>query len=183
MEADKTLGVPNRLAFASVDGRYRLTVPENCTEAMLAHARASVPKETGGIIVGQYTEALDHAVLTDALGPPADSRGWATGFIRGVQGLARALRNLWSSSVTTYYLGEWHFHPFSAAQPSEDDADQMFSIAHNDRYRCPEPILLILGGDPAGVWEVSAHVYTRAGEHLILAPPAKQQEGRGGCVC
>ena len=170
MEPHKSIGPPSDLGFASRDERYRVTVPKNCTTAMLAHARASLPRETGGIIVGRYTETLDHAILTDALGPPADSRGWATGFVRGVHGLARALRGLWSSSVPTYYLGEWHFHPFSAAQPSGDDADQMFSIAHGDRYRCPEPILLVLGGDPAGAWELSAHVYTNDGEYLPLAP-------------
>lgn len=158
------------LVFGSLDGQYGVTVPKRCIDSMLAHARSSSPSETGGIIIGRYSAALDHAVLTEVLGPPGDSQGWASGFVRGVRGLANKLAHLWSSSVPTYYLGEWHFHPFSAARPSGDDREQMLAIARSHAYRCPEPVLLILGGDPAGSWEITAHVYTRAGRDVHLPP-------------
>ena len=169
MSDDRLSHNPRALTFVSSNGQYRITVPKMCVDSMLAHARASSPHETGGIIVGRYTPSLDRAVLTDALGPPGDSEGWASGFVRGIRGLANKLAHLWSSSVRTYYLGEWHFHPFSAARPSGDDRNQMLAIARSDSYRCPEPILLILGGDPNGIWELTAHVYTRKGEDLHLA--------------
>jgi hypothetical protein len=44
----------------------------------------------------------------------------------------------------------------------------MFSIAQDAKVRCPEAVLLIIGGDPVTDWEVTAHVFTRAGDVVRL---------------
>jgi hypothetical protein len=65
-------------------------------------------------------------------------------------------------------LGEWHFHPYATPSASADDERQMLTIADDPRYHCPEPILLIMGGDPSGAWTMAAYVFTRSGGRLRL---------------
>jgi hypothetical protein len=50
--------------------------------------------ETGGILAGHYTEALDSAVVTDVLSAPPDSRAGPTWFERGVEGVQSWLERL-----------------------------------------------------------------------------------------
>ena len=58
---------------------------------------------------------------------PADSVGDVTGFVRGVEGLAEALRLSAQKSLHhVRYVGEWHSHPESAsARPSVIDLAQL----------------------------------------------------------
>ncbi len=60
-----------------------------------------------------------------------------------------------------YYLGEWHFHPFSLPIPSRIDKMQMMNFANNRLLNCPEPILMILGGHPAEKWEIKVYVFVK----------------------
>lgn len=59
------------------------------------------------------------------------------------------LDELWRRSKRRYYLGEWHFHPGGAAEPGPTDTEQMAKIMQSASYKCPEPVLLLVGG-PAG---------------------------------
>ncbi len=113
--------------------------------------------ETGGILVGYYTDKHDWAIVTDVSGPPADSRRGRVFFNRGVRGLQAFLNRLWRRKQ--YYLGEWHYHPLAAPIPSEIDHEQMKSFATNNAMRCPEPVLLLMGGDPNRDWHAAAYVF------------------------
>lgn len=101
--------------------------------------------ETGGILVGHYTADESMAVVTEALPPPKDSARGRSWFHRGVAGLRGLLAKRWESQVRTYYIGEWHYHPASIVEPSEDDFAQMYSINADPRYNCREPVMLIVG--------------------------------------
>ena len=101
--------------------------------------------ETGGILVGHYTTDESTAVVTESLPPPNDSTRGRSWFNRGVAGLRGLLAKLWESQVRTYYIGEWHYHPASIVEPSGDDLAQMCSINADPRYRCREPVMLIVG--------------------------------------
>ena len=67
-----------------------------------------------------------------------------------------------------YYVGEWHFHPFATPVPSPTDEKQMAEIANTSTWRCPEPVLLIIGGNPQTRWTASATVTSRRGERVSL---------------
>jgi hypothetical protein len=43
----------------------------------------------------------------------------------------------------------------------------MKEIASSRGYQCPEPILLIIGGNPKDVWSVQVTVFKRSGESPI----------------
>lgn len=124
--------------------------------------------ETGGVLIGRYTEWRDRAIVIEALGPPRDSRFGPFAFWRGLSGLRRQLTARWTESGT-YYLGEWHFHPSMSADPSGTDLDQMRTFASDPNYRCPKPLLVVIGGDPKANIEITVSVID-AGSVLRLAP-------------
>jgi integrative and conjugative element protein (TIGR02256 family) len=145
------------LEFRSADARFRVHVPGATVQRILHLCRSSGSLETGGILVGGYSATLDCARVGAASGPPRDSVRGHSSFQRGTKGLQAWLERRWASR-RDHYLGEWHFHPHAAPVPSSTDLQQLGRIARTADYRCPEPILLIVGGDPAGKWLISAHV-------------------------
>lgn len=150
--------------FSSVDATFSLKLSAEHLNNMLAICKKARSTETGGILIGYYTETHDCAVVTKVLGPPSDSRASRATFFRGVAGLTRRLRKLWERPHH-YYLGEWHFHPYTASEPSGIDHKQMLEIAWSTTYHCPEPVLIVLGGDPNGTFSLSVRVFPKT------APP------------
>lgn len=159
--------------FRSVDRRFGMKLPEAELDRMLAFCKKAGDQETGGILVGTYSQDLCYAIVKAASAAPEDSVGGATWFQRGVCGLQRWLNGLWSSR--TYYLGEWHFHPSAAPNPSGTDVSEMGQIAAKESYNCPEPILLILGGDPAREWRIRVFVFLRSGSQVELLQSSGMQ--------
>lgn len=153
--------------FQSADNRFGVRIPEPGMAKAIKHCGKAGRNETGGILVGHYTRSQDYAVVTFVSDAPSDSKAGGNWFKRGIAGLQQWLNGLWKSK--TYYLGEWHFHPFAVASPSDDDLTQMALIASTASYHCPEPILMILGGDPKANWHVRIFVYL-AGEGLRELP-------------
>lgn len=103
-------------------------------------------RETGGILIGYYSEDRTTAIVTEATSAPRDSLRGNTWFQRGVAGLKTLLAYRWkNTNRRTYYIGEWHFHPTTEIVPSDDDFKQMHDISTSTNYHCSEPIMLIVG--------------------------------------
>ena len=154
------------LEFASADRRFGLRLPAGLLDEILGYCRAAIGVETGGILIGRYDTAHDCALVTQVTGPPADSRASRSSFTRGVRGLRRLVLRVWRDRGE-YYVGEWHFHPGGSPNPSGIDRAQMRAFAENPAHRCPEPILVIVGGDPATDCRISASV-TALGEMIPM---------------
>ena len=152
------------LTMCSSDGRFRICVGGHEVEALLTMCRLSGALETGGLLVGRYNEAHNTAIVTRVWGPPEDSLRKRTSFRRGTRGLQKQLNSLWESRE--YYLGEWHYHPDGAGQPSATDISEMLRIAKAPQYSTPEPILIVVGGL---TWEMVAHVFPRHPSPIRLA--------------
>ena len=114
-------------------------------------------------------------MVTQVWGPPGDSVRRRTSFWRGTQGLQQQLDSLWNARE--YYLGEWHYHPGGAGQPSKEDMRQMVRIATSVDYNTPEPVLIVVGGSD---WEVVVQVFPRHGTSIELTGLAgRASEPRG----
>lgn len=153
--------------FQSADQVFGLEVPSKDMDRLISLCRKAKRAETGGLLVGHYDDHHHWAFVTEVTGPPSDSRSGRTWFERGVRNLQKFLEKLWQQD-RSFYLGEWHFHPFAPANPSHTDVSQMRKIADSASYKCPEPILLILGGDPAKEMEVQAFVFRRGSDSVEL---------------
>lgn len=126
---------------------------------ILESCRISAPEETGGILVGFYTNTLDCGVVTDISERPPDSSSGRDWFMRGTVGLQGWLDRLWRRRKRRYYLGEWHFHPGGTAEPSSMDTEQMTKISRSVSYKCPEPMLLLVGGSGDDCSDVRVYVF------------------------
>lgn len=162
--------------YWSPDRKFGMIIEDSHITKMLEVCKNSGSYETGGIVVGHYTKNLDCAVVTDISFSPSDSRHGRSWFYRGVNGLQNWLNRLWNKRE--YYLGEWHFHPFSSTVLSRTDKTQMKKIAKSKGYFCPEPILLIIGGDPERDWKIRVYVCNKGHSFLQLAELGGK-EGRG----
>lgn len=125
--------------------RYALRLTSESWQQIDRECRSSGMAETGGILVGHYTEYESTAVVTEALPPPKDSTRSRSWFRRGVAGLRGLLAKRWERELRTYYIGEWHYHPTTIVEPSGDDLKQMYAINADPRYHCREPIMIIVG--------------------------------------
>jgi integrative and conjugative element protein (TIGR02256 family) len=148
------------LRFQTSDAQFGLSLGVSTVDKMLKFCESEARTETGGILVGFYTKARDWAIVTDLSGPPDDSKRSRASFDRGTKGLQGWLSHLWNSS-RHYYLGEWHFHPCASPEASDVDRRQLKENSENARLVCPEPVMLIVGGDPSSSWEARAYVHPR----------------------
>ena len=134
---------------------YRVEIDEDALAFMLSACEEAGYVETGGILIGTYSDDGASARVSRALGPPEGSEATPTSFTRSEAGLADLLKQLWT--VQQYYLGEWHSHPKGAGVPSTQDRRQMTSISDDSAYSCPNPILVVVGY--ATTWKAGAWVF------------------------
>jgi integrative and conjugative element protein (TIGR02256 family) len=163
------------LQFWSDDRRFGLEISSRYVSRMLEQCAHSKAREVGGILVGYYTAAQDCAVVRAISGPPPDSRSGRNWFHRGVVGLQEFVDRIWYVD-RHYYLGEWHFHPDASPVPSHQDAKELKRIASSIPYRCPEPVLFIIGGNPTQGWITGAYVFPRGEEAIELVLKAGAPE-------
>lgn len=135
----------SELTSRTIDGEFGLLVQRQAWDQIERLCAGANEEETGGILIGRYTAERTTAVVSEATTAPADSRRGRCAFVRGVAGLRGLLRDRWSAPECTYYVGEWHYHPAAAVEPSSTDIEQMVRIANAGNYRCPEPIMVIVG--------------------------------------
>ncbi len=154
--------------FLSADETIAVCIGDDAWTSIVERCTTAGRSETGGVLIGRYTEWNDRAVIIEATGPPRDSRFGPFAFWRGVKGLRRLFARRWKESGT-YYLGEWHLHPLMSADPSGTDADQMRAFAADPEYRCPKPVLIVITGEPTAYPEVTVSVID-GGTILRLAP-------------
>jgi len=159
--------MPAPIHFVSSDNRFELCLPGELMDQVFARCSIAGSYETGGILVGKYSEDQRIAEVTAISDSPKDSVSGQTIFIRGIRGLCHWLQNLWRSN-SHYYLGEWHFHPGVNSRPSALDKGTMADIAREESYKCPEPILLIVGGSEARGWFLYAQITKRDGKIVML---------------
>lgn len=124
---------------------------------MLNAASKAGRRETGGILIGRYGPEGWSADVVEATPKPKGSRSGRCWFQRSSFGLADLLERRWGEGL--HYLGEWHFHPGNAPTPSNPDIRAMRRVASDEAYRCPAPILVILGGSPKYEWRLSATLF------------------------
>lgn len=134
-----------KLVFINSDTNLKIELPIEQLNILHCLCDESNPYETGGIIIGRYSDDGLTAHISEIINSPDDSVKKKAFFKRGINGLQKRLDTLWKDSY--YYLGEWHFHPNSSPTPSSSDIEQMISLSQNKKLNCPEPILIIIGGN------------------------------------
>ena len=146
------------LFFTDNSGQYNVVLPYGEYEKILKYCVEAKPCETGGILIGKYSENCSVAIIKEATSPPSDSKHKLAKFFRGTNNLMKKLDDAWNQDC--YYLGEWHYHPNSSPIPSSTDQNQMRTLSEDKKLNCPEPILLIVG-ENRGKWVLHLEVYIK----------------------
>tara|TARA_R110001592_G_scaffold222022_1_gene477054 strand:+ start:25483 stop:25962 length:480 start_codon:yes stop_codon:yes gene_type:complete len=152
--------------YGSADDRFQVKLDQVVIELIAASCIDAKKLETGGILIGKYDEELRLATIVEATPPPKGSRQGKTKFLRGTLGLKKLLDRHWENGL--YYLGEWHFHPYGEALPSPQDISQMRQLAGDQRYHCPEPILIIAAGCPEQEFDLGVFIVPHSGDFVPL---------------
>lgn len=129
----------------TADAIYSVEIHRAVLDALDQCCRDAGSVETGGVLIGRYSDDSSIALVTEATAQPDDSEQGRFFFVRGKRGLRSLFDQRWKAQPRTFYVGEWHYHPANHVEPSDQDFDQMASIGHARNYHCKEPLLLILG--------------------------------------
>ena len=160
--------------YATEDSSHFVEVADTALSAILTMCQSAQSVETGGILIGSYSDEQTTASVREALGPPDGSRSNRTSFERGTKGLAGALRERWP--VGQHYVGEWHFHPAGTGGPSSQDIRQMTEISLDPAYDCSMPILIIVAGRGG---HMSAHPWIGGSGEAVRLTRTTQGKVRG----
>lgn len=122
----------------------------------------SVEHETGGLLFGAFDETLGIAWVTNVSGPPRDSSFSAQHFVCGTHG-TRDLCNDYEERThrIVRYVGTWHSHPVSRAEPSITDyagIGRIFASAPNDGAH---QLMVIVGHASDPQPEVGAYAFEK----------------------
>lgn len=162
--------------YWSNDRRFGVRIPADVVNELHRFCISSDGCETGGILIGRYSEDMRCAEVTEVSGPPEDSRRSRSWLFRGIMGLADRLRHCWDRR-REYYLGDWHFHLSGDLAESLIDITAMVKISRSERTDCPEPVSLIIGLGCRESIRMSVSVFTRPGIHVEL----KRSDASEGC--
>lgn len=113
------------------------------------------PNETGGVLLGWTLGGVPY--IREVLGPGPDATHGATGFHPDSDWQEGAIAEAYDRSGRRLtYLGDWHTHPRGVARPSRLDRATMRAIARHAPARCPQPLMLIVAGEPRH-WTPALH--------------------------
>ena len=164
-----------RLEWRTDCRNYGMIIEKSPWETIRAECAKSINQETGGILIGYYSNNNQTAIVCEATPPPNDSQKGRNWFWRGVTGLRSLLLDRWNENRKTYYIGEWHYHPAQVIEPSTTDLKQMIGISKSKRYYCSEPILIIIGRGSKAETPARAFVFPNGQERLELFLGQKDQ--------
>jgi proteasome lid subunit RPN8/RPN11 len=153
--------------FSSPDATISVEVNKGIFDSMVAACRKSPNKETGGILVGRYSNGGTIAQILEALPPSIDSVGTSSTFSRGTHRLSNELTSRWAKTGS-HYVGEWHYHPLGNGQPSDRDISQMVDFAREESMQSPVPIMVIVFRSGSDQYELRAFLFTQDGRTLVL---------------
>ena len=154
-QADSITGA---IAAYSIEVREELCLPFDSMniyidvgiqEKMHSQREASLPKETGGVLLGYYDFNINAIVVVDALPAPKDSKASTGYFERGLHGVVESVvKASQRTAGIVGYIGEWHSHPRGAdVMPSNEDKFQLAYLTQGLAEEGLPAVMLIIGDD------------------------------------
>lgn len=135
-------------------------IPEKLLAPLEEEAAEHSPDETGGMMVGYWSEGGE-VVITETIegGPGAVRR--PSRFEPDGEWQQQRLDELYVQSGRLHtYLGDWHSHPQGIPRPSFRDRQTAKKVAAAKEARAPQPLTLICSKNSGG-WEWAAFSYRR----------------------
>lgn len=134
---------------------YKLAAP--VLELIIAESSRKYPNETGGILVGKFTESYVLIEYATDSGPAAQ---FSPNHFRRDGGYSQVLLDeiVIKSGGEDDYIGEWHSHPVKSG-PSVRDRAALRWIAKNSKYSVDQPIMGLCTNEAPGTWRLSFYLF------------------------
>ena len=135
-------------------------IAEHLLTPLEAEAAKHAPDETGGMLVGYWSESGE-AVITETIEGGPDAIRRPSRFEPNGEWQQERLGELYIQSGRVHtYLGDWHSHPHGVPRPSLRDRDTAKKVAATKAARAPQPLTLICSKG-SGDWEWAVFCYRR----------------------
>lgn len=122
----------------------------NLLDFLEKEVKQTLPKETGGILMG-YISFNDY-IITHIIGPGPNAIHETNKFIPDHEyQCAEITKHFIRTIGRETYLGDWHSHPNATAYLSKQDITTLTHIAEFKEARIPNPIMLVFGTKPKKV--------------------------------
>lgn len=154
----------DNLFFQDKNQIYKVNLHKEAYNQIIYYCDRANPYEIGSVLIGNYSLNQTTANILQITPPPKDSIQAKYNFHRGSSGLIKVLDTVWNQGQ--YYLGEWHYHPNMSSFPSSIDKKQMMILSQDKRLKCPEPILIIIGGHK-GNWNINVRLFANNKEIIL----------------
>jgi len=117
---------------------------------LVEEAHRTLPHETGGVLMGYWSEDQSQVVITRAIGPGPKAQHDTKSFIPDctyqIEEIARHYHNTGRQET---YLGDWHTHPGrQTPMLGWRDRHTLHRIATDPNARAPRALMAILAGPP-----------------------------------
>jgi hypothetical protein len=141
--------IPVSPALECTRGDWTIVADEWFLDELAKLRAAKLPRETGGVLLGQWDFSRRRVYLIDVLPSPPDSQEFPTSYIRGSAGLKADIdRRSQLTADQLEYIGEWHSHPDGeSCTPSGDDRILFASLQSALGSDGVPPVMLIVGQD------------------------------------
>ncbi len=127
---------------------------------MSVEATLSSPLETGGVLMGRWTDG--QPLVTSIVGPGPKAVHRTHGFSPDYEFQEAEIRRRFTSSGGwETYLGDWHTHPGeSHAKLSRQDRQTLGRISRDPGSQAPRPLMIVLIGGP-DFWKPGSFIASR----------------------
>ena len=157
-------------AWRDMDGWIRTGVRQRSAE-----------DETGGLLFGEFNETLGIAWISNVSGPPSDSSFSPKQFVCGTEGTDELCKGYATrTNEVVRYVGTWHSHPVSRAEPSDTDYWGIAAIFASAPNSGSHQLMVIVGNASTSQPEIGAYVFERQGLVMESGSDALKCQVRGG---
>lgn len=138
-----------------------LMIEDSLLKKLTKVALQDYPTESGGFLVGYYSQDFITLHITDFV-LPQQQKSSSFLFERSIIGIKEVLNKLFVTKKY-YYIGEWHTHPNGSSMYSQIDLKAMIEIANCETVNITNPILLILSVSKNKLQDFSFYIYNDKG--------------------
>ena len=122
----------------------------------------SAQHETGGLLFGAFDETLGIAWINNVSGPPPDSTFAAEHFVCGTQGTKELCEDYEGRTHRIVrYVGTWHSHPISRAEPSPTDYEAIAAIFATAPEDSAHQLMVIVGHASEEQPQIGAYAFEK----------------------
>lgn len=150
-----------------------LWIREDLVQAMFADGSLWAPRETGGLLVGYWSEDETEVVITDIVDAGPKARHGRFTFSPDYEYQQEQLDIILDNGARPlFYIGDWHTHPKGQLTLSLLDHYALWRISRNPEAFAPWPIMLIFAGSEK--WDIRAWCKVSSNKNIAQMFPTIQ---------